>query len=150
VAGGAAPAGARRTLRLRVLSPARTVFDGEAAAVTLPAFDGEWGILPNHAPMVAELAVGCLRVTKPDGGGEAFAVRGGFAQVRDNVVTVLTSECAGPGELVPADVDAELARLHGGGDVDKSTGACQQRAARLAWAKACRLALNTAAPSKKS
>jgi F-type H+-transporting ATPase subunit epsilon len=149
VASGSVPAGARHTLRLRVLSPARTAFDGEAACVILPAFDGEWGILPHHAPMVAELAVGCLRVTKPDGGGEAFAVHGGFAQVRDNVVTVLTPECAGPGELAAADVDAELASLHGG-DAGKSTGACQNRAARLAWAKACRLALDTSAASKKS
>jgi F-type H+-transporting ATPase subunit epsilon len=132
-------------MRVRVLSPARAAFDGEASAVTLPAFDGEWGVLPRHAPLVAALATGCLRVTRPDGSGAAFAVRGGFAQVRDNVLTVLTPECAGPGELDAAAVDAELARLHGG-EAGKSREACNQKAAQLAWAKACRLALEGAPP----
>ena len=100
---------------------------------------------PHQRAFLSALATGCLRVTRPDGSGAAFAVRGGFAQVRDNVLTVLTPECAGPGELDAAAVDAELSRLHGG-EAGKSREACNQKAAQLAWAKACRLALEGAPP----
>jgi len=140
VSDGPGATSAGRALRLRLVSPARTVFEGEVRCVVLPAFDGEWGILANHAPIVAALAVGCLRLTALDGSGRAFAVRGGFAEVRDNVVTVLSPECLGPEEVSPAGVDAELAGLEGG-DTSKSAGACRDRAARLAWGKACRIVL---------
>jgi len=148
VAAESASTGSRQTMRVKVLSPARAAFDGEAAGAVLPAFDGEWGILANHAPLVAALAAGRLRITRPDGSGAAFAVRGGFAQVRDNVLTVLTPECAGPGELDAAAVDAELARLHGG-EAGKSREECAARARQLAWARACRLVLEGAPSDPK-
>ena len=81
-------------LRVAVISPERVVFDGEAESVVAPAHDGEVGILTGHAPMMTLLGRGALRVTR---GGEAlrFAVEGGFLQVVDDVVRVVT-ERAGP------------------------------------------------------
>jgi len=91
----AAPSAAAssRHLRVVVISPERTVFEGEADSVIAPAWDGELGILRGHAPLMALLGEGDLRVRRGDT-TERFHVAGGFLQVVDNVVTVL-SERAG-------------------------------------------------------
>jgi len=138
---------ARRTMRVRVLSPSRAAFDGEALAVGLPAFDGGWGVMANHAPLVAALAPGCLHVTRPDGSGLAFAVRGGYAQVRDNVVTVLAPECLGPDELTPELVEAEAGKVQGAAGI---AGEGSERARQLAWVRACRTALEQAPQRPKT
>lgn len=76
-------------LKVSVISPEATLFEGEAPSVTAPAFDGEVGILPQHAPMVTVLGTGILRI----GDGTArFAVEGGFLQVVDDVVRVVTEK----------------------------------------------------------
>lgn len=76
-------------LKVSVISPEATLFEGEAASVTAPAFDGEVGILPQHAPMVTVLGTGILRI----GDGTArFTVEGGFLQVVDDVVRVVTEK----------------------------------------------------------
>jgi F-type H+-transporting ATPase subunit epsilon len=81
-------------LTVAVISPDRTVYEGSADMVVVPAWDGELGVLRGHAPLLALLGEGMLRVT--DAGKESrFRVRGGFLQVADDVVTVL-SEDAGP------------------------------------------------------
>ncbi len=80
-------------LKVAVISPERTIFEGEADQVVAPAWDGELGILCGHAPMLVLLGTGKLRVRTP-AGEESFAVDGGFLQVVDDVVTVL-SEKAG-------------------------------------------------------
>ncbi|MEX0912791.1 MAG: F0F1 ATP synthase subunit epsilon [Gemmatimonadota bacterium] len=92
----AAPASAPASgaLHVMVISPEKTVFDGEAEGVVVPAWDGEIGILRGHAPLMAVLGAGEMRVTQ-GGATERFNVDGGFVQVVDNVVTVL-SERADP------------------------------------------------------
>lgn len=89
-------------LDVRVVSPDRTVFEGEAASLVAPAWDGQVGILPGHAPMIALLGQGELTVDRPGGGSTAFHVAGGVLKVEDDRVTVLT-EYAGtePPEVVP-------------------------------------------------
>ena len=78
-------------LQVSVISPERTLFDGEATQVVAPAYDGEVGILTGHAPMMALLGRGVLRVS--EGGGERrFTVEGGFLQVVDNRVRVVTEK----------------------------------------------------------
>ncbi len=73
-------------LTVQVISPERVLFEGTASSVTAPAHDGEVGILPSHAPLMTLLGTGELRL----GGGERFNVRGGFLQVADNTVRVVT------------------------------------------------------------
>lgn len=80
-------------LTVSVISPERTLFDGEATQVVAPAYDGEVGILTGHAPMMALLGRGTLRIAS--GGGERrFAVEGGFLQVVDNQVRVVTERAS--------------------------------------------------------
>jgi F-type H+-transporting ATPase subunit epsilon len=77
-------------LKVSVVSPEATLFEGDATSVVAPAFDGEVGILDNHAPMITVLGQGVLRV---DGATPAkFMVSGGFVQVVDNQVRVVTEK----------------------------------------------------------
>jgi F-type H+-transporting ATPase subunit epsilon len=91
------------SLRVRVVSPDRIVFEGEAASVVAPAWDGQVGILPSHAPMLALLGSGVLSVERLGGGSDSFHVAGGVLKVEQNQVTVLT-EYAGtePPAVIPA------------------------------------------------
>jgi F-type H+-transporting ATPase subunit epsilon len=72
-------------LKVSVISPEASLYEGEASAVVAPAFDGEVGILTGHAPMMTLLGKGQLRV-----GEKRFEVDGGFLQVVDNHVRVVT------------------------------------------------------------
>lgn len=76
-------------LRVVVISPEQTIFEGEADSVVAPAWDGELGILRGHAPLMALLGTGDVRIRR-DREVESFHVAGGFLQVRDDVVTVLS------------------------------------------------------------
>ena len=75
-------------LRVSVISPEQTLYDGEASSVVAPAFDGQVGILTGHAPMMTLLGRGVLRLT--GAGGARFQVDGGFLQVVDDQVRVVT------------------------------------------------------------
>lgn len=81
-------------LTVALITPGATVYDGEADMVVVPAWDGEVGFLKDHAPMMALLGDGIMRVTL-DGTERRFHVAGGFVQVANNVVSVL-SERAEP------------------------------------------------------
>ena len=70
------------------------MFDGEADAVVAPAFDGQVGILPNHAPFMTLLGDGTLMVRQAESVSR-FSVRGGFLQVVDNRVRVVTEHVQG-------------------------------------------------------
>ena len=73
-----------------VVTPERTLFDELVEFVALPLYDGELGILPGRSPVIGRLGYGELR-TKAQGTTRRYFVDGGFAQVRDDVVTILTN-----------------------------------------------------------
>jgi F-type H+-transporting ATPase subunit epsilon len=81
-------------MHVTVISPEASMFDGEADAVVAPAFDGEVGILPNHAPFMTLLGDGLLTVRNA-GAVSRFSVRGGFLQVVDNRVRVVAEHVQG-------------------------------------------------------
>ena len=76
-------------LTVSVISPERTVFEGTADLVVAPAWDGEIGILRGHAPLLVLLGEGQLRV-KTGGSEQSFHIAGGFMQVAEDMVTVLS------------------------------------------------------------
>ena len=78
-------------MRVTVIAPERAVYDGEADAVMAPAFDGQVGILPRHAPFLTMLGEGRLTVRASDG-ARTFRVRGGFLQVVDDTVRVVAEQ----------------------------------------------------------
>jgi F-type H+-transporting ATPase subunit epsilon len=87
-----------------VVTPERTVLDDSAEFVALPMYDGELGVLPGRAPLIGRLSYGELR-TRRGTETRRFYVDGGFAQVRANVVIVLT-----PRALRAEDINVEAAR----------------------------------------
>ncbi len=91
---GGADGRAAAGMRVLVVTPERTLYDGAASAVVAPAYDGLVGILPRHAPFLALLGKGPLVVRTPDG-ERRFSVAGGFVQVVANVVR-LVAEHAEP------------------------------------------------------
>ena len=78
-------------LKVSVISPEASVFEGTTDSVVAPGFDGEFGLLSDHAPMMTLLGKGTLRIGT---GGEArsFQIEGGFLQVAGNVVRVVTEK----------------------------------------------------------
>lgn len=80
-------------LRVSVISPEASLYEGDAESVVAPAFDGEVGILTGHAPLMTLLGKGELRV---GAGGQArrFTVEGGFLQVVNDQVRVVTERGA--------------------------------------------------------
>lgn len=81
-------------LQVSVISPERVLFEGTADSVVAPAYDGEVGVLQGHAPMLTLLGSGELRISGPSG-EQRFSVDGGFLQVADNSVRVVTERGVG-------------------------------------------------------
>lgn len=77
-------------LTVSVISPEKILFEGEANSVIAPGHDGQLGILSNHAPLMTVLGKGVLRLEGVAGGDQRFQVEGGFLQVVDNTVRVVT------------------------------------------------------------
>jgi F-type H+-transporting ATPase subunit epsilon len=75
-------------LRLRVYSPERELVDADVAEVTAPGAYGEIGVLPDHAALVTTLETGILSY-RTGSATSRIKIAGGFAEVRDNVMTVL-------------------------------------------------------------
>ena len=80
------------SLTVSVISPERVLFEGAANSIVAPAFDGEVGIMPMHAPMMTLLGKGVLRVESTEGGTQRFTVDGGFLQVAEDHVRVVTEK----------------------------------------------------------
>ena len=88
-----------------LVTPEQQVLDESCTQVILPAYDGEIGVLTDRAPLLAKLGVGVLRLDLPGGQKRAYFIDGGIAQMKDNRLTVLTTEATAPSEI-----DAESAR----------------------------------------
>ena len=92
------------TLRLLLITPERTLFDEEVDEVRAPGTVGEFGVLPNHTTFLSSLQAGRLEYTQGNQ-STRLALSGGFAEVVDNVMTVLADSAEFADE-----VDAEAAR----------------------------------------
>jgi F-type H+-transporting ATPase subunit epsilon len=92
------------TFQLEIVTPEKKVVDTPAEEVQIPGKNGYLGVLPGHAPLITELAVG--EITYREGAGEQrLAVAWGFAEVLPNKVTILAETAERPGEI-----DVERAR----------------------------------------
>ncbi len=81
-----------------VVTPEMTLLDETAKFVALPLYDGEIGIAPHHSPMIGRLGFGELRLVR-DTGTERYYVDGGFVQVKDDVIAVLTNKAIPAGQI---------------------------------------------------
>lgn len=96
-----------RVLHCIVVTPEATVFEHPAQFIVLPLFDGEVGIAPGHTPLIGRLGYGELRLTEA-GQTTRLYIDGGFAQVADNVVSVLTQRAIRADKLDPGAIETQL------------------------------------------
>jgi F-type H+-transporting ATPase subunit epsilon len=107
------------TLRLRLVTPERLLLDEEVDEVTAPGTVGEFGVLPNHITFLSSLQPG--RLTYKQGGrSQAIAVSGGFAEVVDNVATILADGAEFANTI---DIEQARAELRAAEEILKTTDA---------------------------
>lgn len=75
-------------MTLKIISTTEVVFEGEVKMVTLPGAMGRFTVLNHHASLISSLVDGVIRYTTPDDKEGEFAVKGGIADVDNNVVSV--------------------------------------------------------------
>jgi F-type H+-transporting ATPase subunit epsilon len=95
------------SLTCTVVTPEQTALETKADFVALPLFDGEIGILANHSPLIGRLGYGEMRI-KSGGQTTVYYVDGGFVQVADNVVAVLTNRAVPAKSVDAAAAEAQL------------------------------------------
>jgi F-type H+-transporting ATPase subunit epsilon len=78
------------TFQVDVVSPEAIVWSGQATLVMAKTSDGELGIMANHEPLMGALVTGPVTVEAEDGTRTTIGVHGGFLQVLDNQVTLIT------------------------------------------------------------
>jgi F-type H+-transporting ATPase subunit epsilon len=95
-------------LKVIVVTPELTALEEEAKFLVLPLFDGEIGIAPAHSPMIGRLGYGEMRLTNPHGKTHRFYLDGGFVQVLDDVVSVLTGKAIAAEKINAASAQAQI------------------------------------------
>jgi len=75
-------------MTLEIISPHDIVFKGEAETVSLPGQMGRFMVLKNHAPLISVLTEGSVVYQTPDGEEKSYDIKGGLADVENNVISV--------------------------------------------------------------
>jgi F-type H+-transporting ATPase subunit epsilon len=96
------------TFHFELVSPERLLFQGEVASVQMPSAEGDMTILPGHSPVLTTLKPGILTISGGAGSQRLF-VRGGFADVNADGLTILAEQAIPVAELDGARLDAEIA-----------------------------------------
>jgi F-type H+-transporting ATPase subunit epsilon len=96
---------AHNPLRLVLVTPETTLVDEPVSALRFPLYDGQIGILPDRAPLIGRVGYGELKLTLADGSNASYFIDGGFVQVKDNVVSLLTDRA-----LTREQIDASAAQ----------------------------------------
>ena len=80
-----------KELHLSIVSPEKSIFDGNVKIVTLPGTVGSFSILPGHAPIVSALQAGTLSYTTMEGEERTIDIQGGFVELSDGTVSACIS-----------------------------------------------------------
>ena len=133
---------ATSALHCIVVTPEETVLEGDASFVALPLFDGEIGIAVNHSPMIGRLGFGEMRITS-DGEVTRYYVDGGFVQVADNEISVLTNRA-----IPSTEIDADAAQTQITEALAQKTAGTDQLATRDRLVSQARAQLRVAKKAK--
>ncbi len=97
------------SIRCEIVTRDKLLFEGDVDIVIVPGSEGEMGILPGHAPLMATLGYGILRI-RVKGEEQAFTIGGGVVEVRPDIVTVLAEVGEGVEEIDIQRAEAAKAR----------------------------------------
>ena len=95
-------------LKFELVSPERLLLSAEVQQVTVPGTEGSFGVLPNHAPVLSTLRPGVVAVISAEGTRERIFVRGGFAEVNPEGLTILAEVAIPMAELDPAALERQI------------------------------------------
>ena len=129
------------TLHFSLVSPERELFSGDVKQVDAPGVEGEFGVLPKHAPFMTVLKPGVVRIHEEQGITPVF-VRGGFADVTPAGLTILAEEAVRLSDVNAADIDAQIVRVRSDANDPGDETRRKRAAERLAYLEALRAALN--------
>lgn len=129
------------TLHFSLVSPERELFSGDVKQVDAPGVEGEFGVLPKHAPFMTVLKPGVVRIHEDNGVTPVF-VRGGFADVTPAGLTILAEEAVRIADVDAANLDAEIAKVRSDASDPGDETRRKRAAERLAYLEALRAALN--------
>ena len=121
---------------LDLVTPERTLFSGAVRELVAPGLLGEFGVLPGHANMLAELTAGRL-IYRDDSGEKRVAAAGGFAEVTGDRVTVLLDDAVYAEHLDPTELDGEIETLEAR-DLQPDDEGYADWQEQLRWKRACR------------
>ena len=96
-------------VKFELVSPERLVLSSEVSMVVVPGAEGDFGVLPGHAPMISNVRSGVISIYNDRAIEARVFVAGGFAEVSNNRLTVLTENAVALDEIKRADADARLA-----------------------------------------
>jgi F-type H+-transporting ATPase subunit epsilon len=106
---------ADKTFHLEIVTPKRIVFKGEATSFSAPGVDGGFQVLHSHAPLLASVKIGKVKIVETSGTESHYAISGGFVEVRENKVILLAETAERIDEIdverVKAARDRALKRL---------------------------------------
>ena len=125
-------------LSFALVSPERELFNGDVDHVVVPGSEGEFGVSPNHAPVMSVIKPGALRVIN-DGAERRIFVNGGFADVTPEGLTVLAEEAIDLADIAPAQLEQDLKNAQEDlrdANTDAKKDAAQRQLARLETIKA--------------
>jgi F-type H+-transporting ATPase subunit epsilon len=130
------------TFTFELVSPERVLFSGAVDAVVLPATEGDMTILAGHAPTMTALKTGFLVITSNPGNGRRILVRGGFADVNQNGLTVLAERALPAEELTQEILDREILQAEMAYDATNEPAAKHAAESAVAQLREAKAALN--------
>lgn len=122
------------TFRCTLVTPEQQLLDESVVYASIPAWDGQIGLAPQRAPLLVKLGDGALRLDFAKGGSRWFFLAGGFAQMKDNRLSLVTDEAVPAEEIVRKDAEASLREAEAKPAVTDEEVARQQR--RIARSRA--------------
>lgn len=96
-------------IKIDIVSPERLVLSETAHSVTVPGTEGYFTVMANHAPFMSVLRAGFITVTKDGGSADIYFVRGGFADVSPDGLTILAEQSLPFAEFDQADLQSQIA-----------------------------------------
>ncbi|NJM34519.1 MAG: F0F1 ATP synthase subunit epsilon [Rhodomicrobium sp.] len=96
------------TFRFELVSPERVLVSADVAEVIVPGAEGEFTVLPRHAPLIAMLRPGILRIPGMDGKLSEIYLRGGLADVGPDRLTILAEQARPVADIDRALIDQEI------------------------------------------
>lgn len=116
-----------RTFHTAVVTPEQIVLETPTTFAVVPADDGQLGILTHRASITTKLSIGTLKLETPDG-VHRFLVHGGYAQMKDNALTVLTEEAIPEAAITPEFLQAQQAQAEAMPEGDMTNSKLRQQA----------------------